>query len=88
MFAYCGNNPINADDHNGNYPNTRVELGHGWYAQVHTKEIRGEVKRHIHVYNEQKGLKYAQREDGGPHDEGGSKKGSLPKKVQKALLKK
>ena len=85
MFAYCLNNPIIRFDSDG-CDSQVIELGDGWYYRIDAENTGNGTKRHIHVWK--KGTRYAQNEDGSPHDKGNNSKGKLPKKVQKRLKKK
>ena len=87
LFVYCDNNPVNKVDYLGT-SGKYVELGRGWYYRIDTENVGTGVQRHIHIWNDQKNIYYAQNEDGSPHDQGKNNKGKLPKWLQKAVLNK
>ncbi|HBR02434.1 MAG TPA: hypothetical protein DD738_07475 [Ruminiclostridium sp.] len=62
-----------------------INLGQGWKVRIDN----GFDGRHAHVYNdrESKG-KWAQNENGSPHDQGSSSPGEPPGSVKKELKKK
>ena len=63
-----------------------IELFHGWKYRIEWGQSTTNPQKHIHVFNEQKGVEYVQNEDGSPHD--GYKNGPPPKKVREKLEEK
>ena len=61
----------------------KVSLSGGWEVRIDKPKDSTKTQRHIHV--EKKGAKYAQNDDGSPHD---GSKGSPPSSVKKQLKKK
>lgn len=87
LFAYCDNNPINKIDYTGE-DGKYIELGKGWYSRVDPQDTTTGTQRHIHIWNDKKGISYAQNDDGSPHDKNNNSKGKLPKWLQEAVSEK
>lgn len=93
LFAYCINNPIVYVDKGGDVPrklsafalmaNKIFELYQGWKFRI--DPAKGSVQRHIHVFNEQLGQKYAQNIDGSNHDNDSN---NPPNKIKRKLAEK
>jgi len=63
----------------------KVDLGKGWTARIEQHGSGDGMQRHVHVYSDNK--RWAQNEDGSPHDGGSNSSGSPPKKVLEELKK-
>ena len=87
MFAYCGSNPVNKVDNAGE-DGKYYDLGRGWECRIEQHGTGAGQQRHIHIWNEQKGIQYAQNDDGSPHDKNNNNQGKLPKWLQKVLKSK
>ena len=84
LFAYCDNTPINKVDYTGE-DGKYIELGNGWYCRIDPQDTTTGTQRHIHIWNDRKGVSYAQNKDGSPHDKNNNDQGKLPKWLQKEL---
>ena len=82
LYCYCYNCPILLFDENG-FASKYGELQQGWKYRI---DDVNEDTEHIHIWRD--GESWAQRKDGGPHDQGKNSPGGPSKKVMKYLKEK
>ena len=87
MFAYCRGNPVNRVDDAGE-DSKYYNLGRGWECRIDQHGTGAGQQRHIHIWNDRKGIQYAQNDDGSPHDKNKNNQGRLPKWLQEVLKSK
>jgi len=81
LFTYCENNSVNKVDYDGE-DGKRIELAKGWYCRIDPSDTTTGTQRHLHIWNDRKGISYAQNENGSPHDKNNNSKGKLPNWLQ------
>lgn len=78
LMSYCYNNPINSSDMYGD--SSWVPMSKGWSYRICPENPDLRIQRHIHV--KKNGDKFSQKDDGGPHDQGGSPPNSVKKELK------
>lgn len=78
LMSYCYNNPINSSDKYGD--SSWVPMSKGWSYRICPENPDLRIQRHIHV--KKNGDKFSQKDDGGPHDQGGSPPNSVKKELK------
>ena len=78
LMSYCYNNPINSSDMYGD--SSWVPMSKGWSYRICPENPDLRIQRHMHV--KKNGDKFSQKDDGSPHDQGGSPPNSVKKELK------